>query len=75
MQLTNELVVISGYSGAGKTSAARILEDLGFFVIDNLPPQFLDNLIELALQNDSVLKRLALVIDAREASFLHIFLQ
>lgn len=75
MQLTNELVVISGYSGAGKTSAARILEDLGFFVIDNLPPQFLDSLIELALQNDSVLKRLALVIDAREASFLHIFLQ
>lgn len=75
MALNNELVVISGYSGAGKTSVARILEDLGFFVIDNLPPQFLDSLLELAGQNDSLLKRIALVIDAREASFLHIFLQ
>ena len=60
--MKKELVVISGYSGAGKSSVARILEDLGFFVIDNLPPQFLGNLLDLAQKNGKKLNKIALII-------------
>ena len=69
-----EIVVLSGLAGAGKTTAARALEDLGFFVVDNLPPQLIETLITMA---DSLggggLRRLAFVIDAREAAFLRQF--
>ena len=69
-----QIVVLTGLSGAGKTTAARALEDLGFFVVDNLPPQLIEPLIAFA---DSAAgegrKRLAFVIDAREAAFLREF--
>ncbi len=63
--------MLSGLAGAGKTTAARALEDLGFFVVDNLPPQLIETLITMV---DSLggggLRRLAFVVDAREAAFL-----
>ncbi len=69
-----QIVVLTGLSGAGKTTAARALEDLGFFVVDNLPPQLIEPLIAFA---DSAAgegrKRLAFVIDAREVAFLREF--
>jgi RNase adapter protein RapZ len=72
--MRKQIVVLSGLSGAGKTTAARALEDLGFFVVDNLPPQLIETLITMA---DSAgggrLSRIAFVIDAREASFLREF--
>ena len=43
-----QVVVISGMAGAGKTTAARALEDLGFFVVDNLPPMLIETLITLS---------------------------
>ncbi|HEY4220641.1 MAG TPA: RNase adapter RapZ [Myxococcota bacterium] len=68
---TKEIVVLSGLAGAGKTTAARALEDLGFFVVDNLPPQLIETLVNMAdnMGNDG-LRRLAFVVDAREATFL-----
>lgn len=68
-----QVVVISGMAGAGKTTAARALEDLGFFVVDNLPPGLIETLISLSDSSGGVLARLAFVIDAREPQFLKDF--
>ena len=59
------VVVVSGLAGAGKTTAARALEDLGFFVVDNLPPPLIETLIDLSDSSGGELRRIALVIDAR----------
>lgn len=59
------LVIITGLSGAGKSQAARALEDLGFFCIDNLPPTLLPKLVELCGQTGGSLTKVALVIDVR----------
>jgi UPF0042 nucleotide-binding protein len=64
------ILVISGVSGAGKTTAVHALEDLGFFCVDNLPPPLLPAFIELATRPGSELDQVALVMDARERHFL-----
>jgi UPF0042 nucleotide-binding protein len=66
---TRHLVVITGMSGGGKSTAIRALEDAGFFCIDNLPVLLLPKLIELAGSGN--IERLAVVMDAREGVFLH----
>jgi UPF0042 nucleotide-binding protein len=58
-----ELVLVSGMSGAGRSTAARALEDLGWFVIDNLPPSLLRQAV--AKMSDSDVRRLAVVVDVR----------
>lgn len=63
------IVVITGMSGSGKSTAIRALEDAGFFCIDNLPVILLPKLTELVAHGEGFL-RLALVIDAREGVFL-----
>lgn len=63
------VVVVTGLSGSGKSTAIRALEDLGFFCIDNLPVPLLPKLIELAAGGGS-LKSLAFVIDTRSREFL-----
>ncbi|MBI5194452.1 MAG: RNase adapter RapZ [Nitrospirae bacterium] len=70
---TPSMVVISGLSGAGKSNALRCFEDLGFFCIDNLPPQLLPKLVELCTQSGSELNKIALGIDIRERDFLSEF--
>lgn len=59
-----ELVLVSGMSGAGRSSAARVLEDCGWFVIDNLPPQVLESTLD-ALRSAGTVSRVAVVIDVR----------
>ncbi|HEX2236329.1 MAG TPA: RNase adapter RapZ [Actinomycetota bacterium] len=66
-----EVTVISGLSGAGRSEAARVLEDLGWFVIDNLPPALIDTMLTLALGPGHDIDRIALVIDARGGTFFH----
>ncbi len=63
------VVIITGMSGSGKSTAIRALEDVGFFCIDNLPVLLLPKLTELA--GGGQFAHLALVVDAREGIFLH----
>jgi UPF0042 nucleotide-binding protein len=56
-----EIVVITGLSGAGRSGAADVLEDLGFYVVDNLPTTLLPTIVELAAQPGGGIDRLALV--------------
>lgn len=62
-----EVVVVTGLSGAGKNSAGRVLEDLGFFVVDNLPPALLAPMVELGSRGD--VRRFAAVVDVRSRAF------
>src|SRR6187549_3322027 len=61
----SRVAIISGLSGAGKTAASKLLEDLGYRVIDNLPPELLRNLAQLVAREPARYQRLALVLDAR----------
>ncbi|HZD72505.1 MAG TPA: RNase adapter RapZ [Actinomycetota bacterium] len=65
---TVDFVVITGMSGAGRSEAAKVLEDLGYFVIDNLPPSLIGRVAELALVGRDQ-SRVALVVDARGGAF------
>ena len=64
------LVVITGLSGAGKTEASRALEDMGFFVVDNLPPALIATFADLCRDSQQI-DRAALVIDARGGEFFN----
>jgi len=69
-----KVVVVTGMSGSGKSTAIKALEDLGFFCIDNLPIVLLDRFMALTEQQDEF-ERVALGIDARERGFLDSFVQ
>jgi UPF0042 nucleotide-binding protein len=62
-----DVVVVTGLSGAGKLTAGRVLEDLGWFVVDNLPPALLLPMVELGARGD--LRRFAAVVDVRSRAF------
>jgi UPF0042 nucleotide-binding protein len=64
-----DVTIITGMSGAGRSEAAHVLEDLGFFVIDNLPPMLIGKVAELARGSDTP-TRYALVVDVRSGDFL-----
>src|SRR5438874_12729038 len=64
-----ELVVISGVSGAGRSTAAKVLEDLGWFVVDNLPPSLIPTMVDLAARTRGSVPRIAVVVDVRGRSF------
>jgi UPF0042 nucleotide-binding protein len=64
------LVIITGLSGSGKSTAAHALEDDGFFVVDNLPPALLPPFLALSGNAGMVDRNLAVVIDARNRDFL-----
>ena len=64
-----DLLIITGLSGAGRSAAADVLEDLGFFVIDNLPPSLIPKVVELARDRERP-SRFALVVDSRSGAFV-----
>jgi UPF0042 nucleotide-binding protein len=64
-----ELVVVTGMTGAGRSTAAKELEDLGFFVVDNLPPQLVPDVVRLVDESQGVLQPIAVVVDVRSGSF------
>ena len=62
-----ELVIISGLSGAGKLSALKAFEDLGFYAVDNLPAGLIANFADL-VRDSTEIERAALVVDIREGA-------
>jgi UPF0042 nucleotide-binding protein len=64
-----DLVVITGFSGAGKSTAMNVFEDAGYFCVDNLPPEMIRGLIELFRHPGQKIRRAAVVCDVRGGEF------
>ena len=64
-QAAGEILIVTGMSGAGRTTAANALEDLGWYVVDNLPPQMLRPLLDLTGLAGGALPKIAAVVDVR----------
>lgn len=64
-----EVAVVSGLSGAGRSTAAKCLEDLGWFVVDNLPPELIATMVDLGSRARGGLTRIAVVLDVRSRAF------
>ena len=65
--MNQEVLILTGMSGAGRSTVAHALEDLGWYVVDNLPPTLLSDLIKQGVQSD--IKSLAVVVDVRGGKF------
>ncbi len=64
-----EIVVVTGMTGAGRSTAAKELEDLGFYVVDNLPPSLVSEVVRLVDEGRGVDHPIAVVVDVRSGSF------
>lgn len=64
-----EVAVVTGLSGAGRSTAAKCLEDLGWFVVDNLPPELVSTMVELGAQARGAITKVAVVMDVRSRAF------
>ena len=64
-----EVVVVTGMTGAGRSTAAKELEDLGYFVVDNLPPALLPEMVGLVDESRGIEQPVAVVVDVRSGSF------
>jgi UPF0042 nucleotide-binding protein len=65
-----KIIIVTGMSGSGKSTALRALEDVGFFCVDNLPVVLLPKLLEIQTDAASEISKVALVMDLRERYFL-----
>jgi UPF0042 nucleotide-binding protein len=64
-----EVVVVTGLSGAGRSTAAKCLEDIGFYVVDNLPPSLIAAMVDLGSRTSGEVTRIAVVVDVRSRAF------
>lgn len=64
-----EFVIITGLSGAGKSQAVKILEDMSYYCMDNLPPALLPNFAELCFESKKLVEKAAVVVDIRGGIF------
>ncbi len=60
-----ELLIVTGMSGAGKSQAANVLEDIGFYCVDNIPPAIIPSFVELSARSGDLLNKIAIVTDMR----------
>ena len=60
-----KFVIVTGMSGAGKTTVLKFLEDIGFFCVDNLPPALITKFSQLCFEQDGSIDKVALGIDIR----------
>lgn len=69
-----ELLVITGMSGAGKSQAMKVMEDEGFYCMDNLPPALIPKFAELCRESTKTIDKVAVVVDIRGGEFFdHLF--
>jgi UPF0042 nucleotide-binding protein len=68
-RVAEDLIIITGLSGAGKSQAVQCLEDMGFYCVDNLPPMLLPQFAELCARSQGRVPRLAVVMDIRGGFF------
>ena len=66
---SGELVVVTGMTGAGRSTVAKELEDLGYYVVDNLPPTLLRDVVRLVDESRGVEQPIGVVVDVRSGSF------
>ncbi|MET0739982.1 MAG: RNase adapter RapZ, partial [Candidatus Nanopelagicales bacterium] len=64
-----ELLLITGLSGAGRSAAAKVLEDLDWYVVDNLPPSLIPTMADLGARAHGSVPRIAVVVDVRSRTF------
>jgi UPF0042 nucleotide-binding protein len=69
-QASPRIVFLAGLSGSGKSTAMAALEDLGFYCVDNLPVQLIDQFLALCAKSEPPIEKIALAIDTREQRFL-----
>ena len=67
-KVSREMLIVTGMSGAGRSTVGNALEDLGWYVVDNLPPTMLKPLVELGSQEGTAFPRIAAVVDIRGGS-------
>ena len=70
MSKDSRVLIVSGMSGAGRSTVAHALEDLGWYVVDNLPPAMIENLVNLL---KSTITKIAIIIDVRGGEFFDSF--
>lgn len=64
-----QIIVVTGLSGAGRSTAAKCLEDLGYFVVDNLPPELIATMVDLGSRSHGAVTKIAVVMDVRSRAF------
>ena len=65
MDSSKELIIITGVSGAGKSSAMAFMEDAGYYCIDNMPPELMSTFVSLLANNSEYYPKVAMVVDIR----------
>ncbi|MFC7273163.1 RNase adapter RapZ [Paractinoplanes rhizophilus] len=68
-EVTTDLVVVTGVSGGGRSTVARALENVGFYVVDNLPQALMLDMAQLAFEAGGAARRTAMVLDVRSRAF------
>ncbi|MDR1633830.1 MAG: RNase adapter RapZ [Bifidobacteriaceae bacterium] len=71
----SEILIITGMSGAGRTQAAGVLEDLGWYVVDNLPPKMIEPLAGMMTPAGGGVRKLAVVVDVRSGEFFRTLME
>ena len=71
MNNQKELLVLTGISGAGKSTALNAVEDMGYYCMDNIPPQLLSTFVELYFETGKRASKIAVVLDIRAREFLN----
>ena len=64
-----DLIIVTGLSGAGRTQALRNLEDIGYFCMDNLPPNMITSFVDMCEKKDSGIEKAAIAVDGRARDF------